>query len=244
LSTPDESHANLAEAWDAEAESWIAWARKPGHDSYWTFHRDIFRSLLPAPAGRVLDVGCGEGRFPRDLKSWGYDVVGVDVLATMISAARAADPAGQYEVADAAQLPFPDQSFAVVTAFMSLQDVDDYEQAIREAARVLVPGGHLCGAITHPMQTAGEFYGRETDAPFVIRGSYFEPRRVGGKPYIRDGMSMTFHSIHRPLQDYFAAMSAAGLAVDRLLETPDYSAPPGDRWRRMPLFLDIRARKI
>jgi len=234
----------LAETWDAEAESWIAWARKPGHDSYWNFHRDIFRTLLPPPQGRVLDVGCGEGRLPRDLTSWGYQAAGVDASPTLIAAAREADPVGDYRVADAAELPFANDTFAVVTAFMSLQDIDRYAQAISEAARVLVPGGYMCVAVTHPMQTAGEFESRATDAPFVIRDSYFESRRIGGKPFTREGMAMTFHSEHRPLQAYFAALTGAGLVVDRLVETPDDSDPPGDRWRRMPLFLDLRARKI
>jgi SAM-dependent methyltransferase len=234
----------MAEAWDAEAESWAAWARKPGHDSYWMFHRDAFRQLLPPPAGRALDVGCGEGRFPRDLKSWSYDVAGVDASPTLVRLAQEADPQGEYHVANAASLPFSDGAFQLVTAFMSLQDVDDYVAAIGEVSRVLSMGGNFCVAITHPLQTAGEFHGNDPDAPFVIAGSYFDVRRVGGKPYVRDGMSMTFYSAHRPLQDYFAALNGAGLAVDRLLEFPDLTDPPGHRWRRMPLFLDFRARKI
>jgi len=236
--------ALLSDAWEANAEDWVAWARKPGHDSYWQFHRDVFRRLLPEPEGRALDVGCGEGRLPRDLKSWGYDVVGVDASATLIRYARDADPDGEYQVADGAALPFPDSSFNLVTAFMSLQDVDRYAIAVGEAARVLRPGGSFCMAITHPFQTAGEFNGREPDAPFVITGSYFEVRRFGGKPYVRDGMSMTFHSVHRSLQDYVAALAEAGLAIDRLFEWPDLADPPGHRWRRMPLFLDCRAKKL
>jgi hypothetical protein len=51
----------LRAAWEAEAENWIAWARKPGHDSYWKFHRDAFLAGLPAPPARVVDVGCGAG---------------------------------------------------------------------------------------------------------------------------------------------------------------------------------------
>lgn len=244
MSTPEEPRANLAEAWDAEAESWIAWARKPGHDSYWKFHRDIFRTFLPAPSGRVLDVGCGEGRLPRDLKSWGYDAVGLDASPVLINAARESDPGGEYAVADAAELPYPDATFALVTAFMSLQDIDRYEQAIAEMARVLVVGGYLCLSIVHPLASAGEFDGRELDAPFVIAGSYLEPRRVGGKPYVRDGMSMIFHSKHRSLQAYFDALAEAGLKVDRLIEVPDITDPPGGRWRRVPNFLDLRAQKI
>src|SRR4051794_28155309 len=95
---------SMREEWDTNAEDWVAWARKPGHDSYWQFHRDVFRELLPRPAGSALDVGCGEGRFPRDLKSWGYSVVGVDASPTLIAYAREADPAGDYRLADAAEL--------------------------------------------------------------------------------------------------------------------------------------------
>jgi SAM-dependent methyltransferase len=241
---PADQPPSLGVAWEQNADDWVAWARKPGHDSYWQFHRDAFRRLLPEPEGRALDVGCGEGRLPRDLKSWGYDVVGVDVSPTLIRYARDADPSGTYEVADGASLPFPDATFNLVTAFMSLQDIDQYAVAIAEAARVLAAGGYLCFAITHPFQTSGEFHGREPDAPFVMSDSYFHVRRVGGKPYVRDGISMTFHSIHRPLEDYLAAVSAGGLLIDRLVELPDLSEPPGDRWTRMPLFLDVRARKI
>src|SRR3954468_19061006 len=93
-----DSDTTMRTAWEANAEEWVAWARKPGHDSYWQFHRDVFRNLLPPPAGRAVDVGCGEGRLPRDLKSWGYDVVGVDGSPTMIRYAREADPDGEYAV--------------------------------------------------------------------------------------------------------------------------------------------------
>jgi SAM-dependent methyltransferase len=233
----------MRDGWEEQAENWVRWARAPGHDSYWQFHRDEFRKLLPPPAGRALDVGCGEGRLPRDLKSWGYDVSGVDGSETMIRYAREADPFGDYRVADAASLPFDDQAFELVTAFMSLHDIDDFQGALREIGRVLRPDGRLCAAITHPFQTAGQFDSRETDAPFVISGSYFDERRVDAKPYLRGGLEMTFHSVHRPLQAYVDALSEVGLKVDRILEVPDVAAPIDDRWRRMPLFLDLRAVK-
>ena len=49
----------LSRAWDEHAEKWIAWARTPGHDSYWVFHRDVFLEIVPEPSGRTLDLGCG-----------------------------------------------------------------------------------------------------------------------------------------------------------------------------------------
>lgn len=232
----------MREAWEAEAEQWIAWARTPGHDSYWRFHRDRFLQLLPPPPAQTLDVGCGEGRLPRDLTARGYAVTGVDGSPTLLAAARAADPAGRYELADAAALPFADGSFGLVTAFMSLQDVDDLEMAVSEAARVLAPGGALCMAIVHPVNSAGRFTARQPDAAFVITRSYFE-RRQEAETFERDGLRMTFVSEHRPLQAYTDALAAAGLRIERLAEVPDASAPPGDRWQRLPLFLHLRAGK-
>jgi SAM-dependent methyltransferase len=232
----------LSDAWEAEADNWVAWARRPGHDSYWQFHRDRFLELLPPPSGAVLDVGCGEGRLPRDLKRRGYAVSGVDTSSTLIAHARRADPDGDYRVADAASLPFANESIALVTAFLSLHDVDDMPGAVREAARVLQRAGRLCIAIVHPINSAGKFEAHATDAAFVIRGSYLEPRR-----YVdvveRDGLRMTFTSQHRPLQAYADALGDAGLLIERLAEVPDETDPPGDRWQRLPLFLHLRAFK-
>ena len=52
---------------------------------------------------------------------------------------------------------------------------------------------------------------------------------------------MTFSSVHRPLQDYVAALSTAGLQIERMVEVGDTTAPAGDRWQRIPLFLHITA---
>jgi ubiquinone/menaquinone biosynthesis C-methylase UbiE len=232
----------LGDAWEAEARKWVAWARAPGHDSYWRFHRDRFLALLPPPDGVTLDLGCGEGRFPRDLKQLGHQVIGVDASTTLIEHAQAADPAGDYRVADAAALPLPDDSVQLVTALLSLHDMDDMDGAVGEAARVLAVGGRLCAATVHPINSGGRFESREPDAPFVMRDSYFATRRYSDVVE-RDGLQMTFTSIHRSLEAYAAAFEASGLHIERIAEVPDPGDPPGDRWRRIPLFLHLRALK-
>jgi len=232
----------LRDAWEAEAENWVAWARRPGHDSYWQFHRDRFLDLLPPPGGLLLDVGCGEGRLPRDLKARGYEVIGIDASPTLIAHATEADPGGDYRVADGAAVPLPDASVAIVTAFMTLHDIDDADGAVSEIARVLAPAGRACVAVVHPINSAGRFETRTPDAPFVIRESYFEDRRYVDRVE-RDGLEMTFSSVHRPLEALVAAFEAAGLLIERLVEIPDTTDAPGDRWRRIPLFLHLRALK-
>jgi SAM-dependent methyltransferase len=233
---------SLRGAWEAEALRWIEWARRPGHDSYWQFHRDVFLAMLPDPPAHVVDVGCGEGRLPRDLRRVGYSVIGIDGSPTLIEHARAADPTGDYRVADAADLPLPDESADLVTAFMSLQDVDDIDAALQEAARVLLPRGRLRMAVVHPINSAGRFASRDDDAPFVIRDSYFEERRYSDE-IERDGLAMRFTSMHRSLERMCRAILGAGLLIDHLAEIPDATDPPGARWQRLPLFLHLGAVK-
>jgi SAM-dependent methyltransferase len=238
--------ADLRASWEEHAAAFVAWARKPGHDSYWRFHRDLFLELVPASGRRTLDLGCGEGRLSRDLKALGHDVVGVDASPTMLAAAREADRQIETHLADAAALPFSDAAFDCVVAFMSLQDVDDLGGAVREVARVLEPGGRLCVAIVHPLNSAGEFEGDAADSPFLIRGSY-----LGESFYednvVRDGFEITFVSAHRPLQAYTDAINDAGLVIERLREpaVPEHAITRtlSRRWQRLPLFLHLRGLK-
>ena len=58
----------------------------------------------------------------------------------------------------------------------------------------------------------------------------------------RNGLRMNISGRHRALQTYFAALEGAGLVVDRLVEVPAHPDAPGSRWRRVPLFLHLRAR--
>jgi SAM-dependent methyltransferase len=226
---------DLRGAWERNAADWVRWARKPGHDSYWRFHRRRFLDLVP-PAGRLtLDVGCGEGRVTRDLKELGHRVVGLDASETMVAAARDADPSGDYLVADAAALPVPDGQADLVVAFMSLMDVDDMVAAVRELARVLEPGGILALAVVHPINSAHDVDHEHPDDHLVLTEDYFDRRRYSD--FIeRDDVKMTFESRHYTLQDYFDALLGAGFQVKELREIGD---PQHPRWSRYPLFLHM-----
>jgi SAM-dependent methyltransferase len=231
----------LRDAWEAHAHDWISWARAPGHDKYWRFHRAAFLPLVPAPGRLTLDIGCGEGRLGRDLAREGHRVVSLDASPTMAMAAAAhPESGGPILLADASSLPLPDGVADCVVAFMCLQDVDAMEAAVAETARVLVPGGHLVMAITHPANTAGRFVPGPAEGPprFVIEGSWFE-RTAIAETCERDGFTMTFHSEHRPLHDYTDALAEAGYLIARIREVGDPN--PDSPWSRMPLFLHLRA---
>jgi SAM-dependent methyltransferase len=236
----------LSQSWEAHASEWIEWARAAGHDSYWRFHRDQFLRLLPPPGRRTVDIGCGEGRLTRHLKSLGHAVVGIDASPSLVAAARAFDPSMDVRLADAAALPLEDASVDLAVAFMSLHDIDAMSSAVREIVRVLDPCGRLCLAIVHPINSSGHFETSEAHSPFVIKGDYLRAFSYS-ESIERDGLSMTFHSKHRPLESYFCALEGAGMVVEALREpsVPDHavSTNAGRRWQRLPLFLHLRARR-
>jgi SAM-dependent methyltransferase len=208
------------------------------------FTDDQFLQIVPPPGRRTVDVGCGEGRLSRHLKNLGHDVVGVDASPSLVAAAREFDPSMDIRLADAAALPLDDASADLAIAFMSLQDVDAMHAAIREIARILQPGGRLCLAIVHPVNSAGRFETSDADAPFVIKGNYLSAFAYADTVE-RDGLTMTFHSQHRPIESYFLALDEAGMLIGALREprVPDHAinSDGGRRWQRVPLFLHLRA---
>lgn len=241
---PSGGETYLRDAWRGHAAQWTAWARAPMHDSYWRFHRDQFCSLLPEPRGLTLDIGAGEGRLTRHLSERGYHVVALDAAPAMALAAHDAEPTTRVVIADAAALPFADGIAELAVAFMSLHDIDDLAGAVHEVARVLRPGGHLCAAIVHPINSAGRFDGVDADARFVIDGSYLRSTHYRDE-VARDGLEMTFVSAHRPLEVYTETLFDAGFLIEHIREpaVPDKAvrADRDRRWQRVPGFLHVRA---
>lgn len=95
----------------------------------------------------VLDLACGAGRTTHFLHRMGARVIGVDIAANLIEAARRQFPGIDFRVGDATALSFPDESFDVVlvsfNSFDCLYPKEMRLQSLREVWRVLRPNGRL-----------------------------------------------------------------------------------------------------
>jgi 2-polyprenyl-3-methyl-5-hydroxy-6-metoxy-1,4-benzoquinol methylase len=93
---------------------------------------------------RVLDVGCGEGRFAAELARAGAEVVGIDVAAEPLRRARASHPELDLRQAPVVGAwPLPDASFDAVWAGEVIEHVADTAGWLSELRRVLRSGGRL-----------------------------------------------------------------------------------------------------
>jgi SAM-dependent methyltransferase len=231
------------EHWTRIAAQWIVWARTPNHDSFWAYRNSLI-DFIGRGEGEALDVGCGEGRVSRILRERGYRVTATDPVEQFVSVAKQTNSADRYEVATAAHLPFKDGSFDLAVAYNVLMDIEDVPTALREIRRVLRPSGMLLISIVHPFADRGRFANQEPDAPFVLETTYFGRERFEGIEE-RDGLRMHFAGWSQPLQDYMAALEAAGLAITSLREPVPEAGQAWSHlrpWERVPLFLWLKAR--
>ena len=109
---------------------------------------DFFDRHVTPPA-RILDAGCGVGRYTIPLTMREYDVTGVDIslfaITELDNVRLRRDMQMDLAAADICHLPFRDNTFDVVVAFGVLQHLleDERSTVLPEFARVLVPGGTL-----------------------------------------------------------------------------------------------------
>jgi ubiquinone/menaquinone biosynthesis C-methylase UbiE len=215
-----------------EMATW--WDEKQGEEGD-LWHRTLidptlFRVLGPVEGQYVLDLACGNGYIARKLARSGARVTGVDASAPIMEHARSREerePLGiVYHVTDAARLDeLGDSSFDVVVCNMALMDVPDAKGTLREAARVLRPGGRLIASLSHP-----SFDVSVSSSGWVVERMGFETtvfRKVSRYRRVFEhwipwrgeaGQEWWTPAYHRPLSWYFRALRSAGFVVSAFEE--------------------------
>jgi ubiquinone/menaquinone biosynthesis C-methylase UbiE len=106
-------------------------------------------ALYPLRGRRIADIGCGDGTWLLEFMQWGADaesLSGLDLSAERIAAARRRIPHADLSTGSAAELPWPEASFDLVsqfTVFTSVLDPALKAAMAREMVRILKPGGSI-----------------------------------------------------------------------------------------------------
>ncbi len=193
--------------------------------------READARLLGDVAGRqVLEIGAGAAQCSRWLAGQGAVVIASDLSMGMlrqgVSLNRASvEPAVPLVQCDGLALPFGDASFDVVfTAYGVVPFVADSGAVMREAARVLRPGGRFVFSTTHPLRWAlsddpGQA-GLLVIQPYFDRTPYVEQDATGRATYVEH---------HRTLGDRVREVSAAGMRVTDIVE-PEWPESNTSTW--------------
>jgi len=113
--------------------------RSPVALAHEAIHDTVVGILADQPRGVLLDVPAGEGALAARLIEAGFDVRCCDLYPEIFRLDGVDVHRGNLD----AELPFGDQSFEYVTCLEGLEHIENPQQAMREFARVLKPGGHL-----------------------------------------------------------------------------------------------------
>jgi len=140
-----------------------------GHPSYvWRSGQDrrlnLIRRYVPLEGAAMLDIGCGIGTYVRKLGELSDRVYGIDVDAARVRLGER----GALAVAVSERLPYAAGSFDMVLLNEVIEHVRDDAETLREACRVVRPGGHVV------IYAPNRFY------PFETHGVYFGKRYVFG----------------------------------------------------------------
>jgi len=183
---------------------------------------DPTTGLVPAQLSgeRWLDVGCGSGRASRELARRGASTIGVDIAASLIAEARAAEdnqhPNVTYVAGDITRPEqwWDGQLFDGATCELALMDIDDLDGTADTIARVLRPDGRFVASIVNPCFPGNEagLSSWPPDRGYSAEGFWTSPE------HNPDGARIRVGSNHRTLSTYLNTLISAGFSLERAFE--------------------------
>lgn len=220
------------ELWNSSAGAWISHLSTRGDISRRFMDPRVWRVLGDVQGKTVLDIGCGEGRFSRQLTDRGAITTGLDPTPNLLKRAHELGGGATFVDAFADNLPFAGETFDVVLFYLVLIDIEPLEPAIHEAFRVLKPGGKCIIVNLTSMNTASNrLWELDVDGNRIgwHLDNYAESRQITS-----EWSGIKINNYHRPLSTYLQTFLATGFTLksfdeaiptdEEIAETPELAA--------------------
>lgn len=179
--------------------------------------------LIEVKKGEIIvDLACGQGFFARELARLGAKVIGADISPELIEIALQ-DKIVEYHVASADKLNFlKNESVDKILIILSLQNIENAQDVIKEVSRVLKQKGKLFIVLNHPAfripKESSWGWDEIKKTQYRRLDSYISESREQIQMHPGDKPWEKTLSFHRPLQFYFKLLSKNNLFVSKLEE--------------------------
>lgn len=213
-----------------------------------TLELPVVEELLGDVAGQhVLDLGCGDGRFGLSLlKAQASSYTGIDGSENMVRMAQAnlAGSAGTARRGRLEEISLSPGAFSRICARLVLHYLEDLTHTFQAVSKSLQNDGLFVFSVEHPVITSSDIAARDSG----LRQNWIVDDYFNTGPRVTSWMGGRVVKHHRTVEDYFAAVQAAGLVVEALREARPRREHFADealfnRRKRIPLFLVVAARK-
>jgi len=210
----------------------------------WRLGYSVVEELLGEIGGkRILDYGCGSGKFSRRIRDLGAVVTAVDASANAIERARQKDKTNiDYRVVkndDLSFLGLMDEAVATFV-FCTMQQDNQIRNIIQQIYDWLNPEGYLTILEPHPWALGYKFVSMRRERPKEIK------RGIPIKVQLT-GMETPFYDYWRSIDDYVRILDETGFKVEVIKEPIVENCPNENFWkdeRIQPPLLIVRAKKV
>ncbi|MYL54152.1 methyltransferase domain-containing protein [Pontibacillus yanchengensis] len=185
---------------------------------------------------RVLDIGCGDASFAKEINCAHYD--GVEGSYNMVKAAKENVADTDYHIYHSSmeQWDYPVNTYDVIVSRLAFHYIEHLDPIFHNIYHSLKEGGEFIFSVQHPVLTSSSTSATGSKQDWRVDDYFYSGERI--EPWIQEEVV----KYHRTIEEYFSLLMGAGFKVCQLKEcTPEQSnfasKEEYERRMRIPLFL-------